>query len=586
MIRYLLLSLVLLAGCAPKAPADLRQTPTNENVFPAESWSDQALAALTLRQKVGQMIFPRVEGDYLSIQSDAHTRLSEWVAEHGVGGVLIASAGPLEMASKLNLLQQMADLPLLVTADMEHGPGQRVTGGTQFPPVMAIGATGDERLAYEMGRITAVEARAVGVHMTYAPVVDVNNNAANPIINTRSYGERPEDVAKMAAAYIRGVQEHGLLATAKHFPGHGDTGTDSHIDLPIIHVDRARADSVELFPFRAAFSADVAGVMSAHIAFPALTGDSTPATLSPQLLSGLLREELGFGGLAITDALNMGGIVRSYGEAEAAVLAVKAGADVLLMPPNIPLVIEAIVSAIESGEISEDRINESVQKLLHAKARLGLHRHRTVELNQIPHLVGSRSHRLVAEEAAERSITLVRDRDELIPSSTDLTILSIVYTDDRDPTAGRTLQRAVEDRSPGATTVLVADDARSSQLDTILKMAEHADLVFFSPFIRVRAWKGDVAVARPVAELVEELARRQPTVVTSFGNPYVLEQFPGVSTYLVAWGQGELAQNAAARAWYGETPINGSLPVSLPPYHPVGAGLLRETSGSEHDSQR
>ncbi|MGH7449429.1 MAG: glycoside hydrolase family 3 protein, partial [Longimicrobiales bacterium] len=329
-----------------------------------------------------------------------------WVRELGIGGVIVTVGPPLEMAVKLNMLQDMAAVPLLVSADMEHGPGQALNAGTilpygldnggatRFPPLMGLGASGEERFAYELGRITALEGRAAGVHVTFSPVVDVNNNPGNPIINTRSYGADPALVSRMAAAHVRGIQDHGMLATAKHFPGHGDTGTDSHVDLPFITVDKARADSVELPPYRAAFDAGVAAVMSAHIAFPAMTGDSVPATLNARLLTGLLRDELGFDGMVFTDALDMGAIVDGWGAGMSGVLALKAGADVLLqmLPDDVPVVIDAVVDAVQRGELTESRIDASVLRILRAKEQLKLHETARVEIERMPEILGTAAH--------------------------------------------------------------------------------------------------------------------------------------------------------------------------------------------------
>jgi len=587
-LPILLLGAVI--ACAPAIAPRSAPRPVT-----ADEWADQQLARLTLRQKVGQLVMPWIGGEYLAVDSDAYDRLRQWVVDYGIGGVIVSIGAPLEVASKLNLLQQMADIPLLVAADMENGPGMRLNGGvvlphgmelgggTEFPPVMALGAVGDERLAYEMGRITALEARAVGVHMIYAPVVDVNNNPANPIINTRSYGEDPASVGRLAAAHIRGLQDHGVLATAKHFPGHGDTGVDSHIELPIITASRERVDSVELPPYRAAIEAGVAAVMGAHIAFPALTGDTVPATLSPRLLHGLLREELGFQGLVVTDALSMGGIVRGYGNAQAAVAALRAGADILLMPPEIPTAIDAVVAAVERGEISVERIDRSVRRLLRAKAQLGLHERRTVDLDRVPEVVASRAHQAVAAEIAARSITAVRDRDGLLPLKPERArrVLSIVYTDDYDPLAGRVFQRALAARLPRVQAVSLDARATPAHLDSLLVVADSADVVLFSPFIRVVASKGDIAIAPHVAEFASRVAARRPTVVTSFGNPYVLAQLPDVGTYVLAWGPQRVLQDAAARALTGEAPITGRLPISLPPSHALGSGLrIGQTAAS------
>lgn len=575
---------LILTACGPTSTVPPRApAPSTTEV---DAWVEETLSGLTLRQKVGQMVVPWIGGEYLSVESDAYDRLRDWVAVQEVGGIIVSIGLPLEVASKLNLLQEMARIPLLVAADIERGPGQRLNGavalpyglkmggGTQFPPIMAFGAANDERLAYELGRITAIEGRAVGIHMAYAPVADVNNNPANPVINTRSYGEDPARVARMVAAQIRGLQENGMLATAKHFPGHGDTGVDSHIDLPVIKVDRARVDTLELVPFRAAIEAGVAAVMSAHIAFPALTGDTVPVTLSPKVLTGLLQEELGFKGLVITDALDMGGIVKKYGNAEAAVLAVEAGTDVLLMPPNVRVAIDAVVAAVEGGRIPESRIDRSVRKLLRAKAELGLHRNRTVDLAQVPHKVGIRSHALVAEEVAERSITLVRDWDRLVPARPGMVkeAVSIVYADDYDPMTGRTLQRELAARYRGLKTFSIDSRTPTATLDSILQVAATADVVFFSPFVRVLAYKGGVAIPEQIAAFVSTLAEQRPVIVTSFGSPYLLSQFPGISTYVLAWASEDVAQVAAARALSGERPITGVLPISVPPDHLVGSG--------------
>ncbi len=546
---------------------------------------ESTLARLDLRHKVAQMVVPWVGGGYLAVGTEEYERLTRWVRDDGVGGVVVSIGPPMEVASKLNMLQREAAVPLIVATDMEHGPGQRlngavvfpygleVGGGTEFPPVMGIGASGDTSLAYAMGRVTAEEARAVGIHMDYGPDADVNNNPDNPIINTRSYGGDPEAVARMVAAHVHGLQDNGMLATAKHFPGHGDTGTDSHLALPIIEADPARVDTVELVPFRAAVRAGVHGVMSAHIAFPALTGDTIPATLSPALLGGLLQDSLGFDGLVVTDALDMGAVVSRYGAERVPVMAVKAGADVLLMPPDVESAIDAVVSAVRSGEIPESRIDRSVRKILRSKAQVGLDTTRTVDLDAVPRRVGTPDHLAVARRAAEASLTVARDRDGLLPVTGAARPLSIVYSDDADPYAGRALQAALSARFPGLTTVRLERDASPEAIDSVRAMADSADAVFVSLFVRVMARKGGVAVPERVAGLVEELARSRRTVVTSFGNPYLLRQMPDVGTYVLAWGPEDVLQQAAARGLTGEAPMTGRLPIDIPPFLRVGDGV-------------
>lgn len=572
------------SACAPAAVSN----PGGE-AAPLTGWSERTLNDLDLRRKVAQLVFPRISGDYLAEGTPQHERLRQWVQELGVGGVIITIGPPLEQAMKLNMLQDMAAVPLLVTADMEHGAGQILRGGTilpygletgaatDFPPLMAFGAAGDERLAWELGRVTALEARAAGVHVNFGPVVDVNNNPANPIINVRSFGSDPALVSRMAVAYIQGAQDHGLLATVKHFPGHGDTHTDSHISLPIITVDRARADSVELPPYRAAFDAGVAGVMSAHISFPALSVDSVPATLNPALLTDLLREDLKFQGITFTDALDMGAIVNGWGVTRAPVLALLAGADVLLQPlPNdVPAVIDAVVAAVQSGELSEARIDQSLRRLLAAKERVGLHRGARVDMEKIPSVLGIPAHTRLADSVAQRAMTLVRDRDSQVPLRTGQRVLSVVYTDEHDPWTGRTFQRELGGFVPGLRTASLNDQSSAAEFAAVRSQLDSVDVVLISPFIRVRHNRGTMAMNETFATWIRETAASKPVVVTSFGSPYVLQQVPELASYLIAWGGSDAAQRAAARALTGRSPITGRLPIAIPPLHQIGEGLQR-----------
>jgi len=580
------LALVLLAACA-SVPRVRAASPLGARLAAADrEWVDGTLARLDLRHKVAQLVVPRVSGAFLAVGSPEESRVRAWVTDLGVGGLIETLGPPMEAAVKLNALQRLSDVPLLITADMEHGPGQLLNGGvvlpyglengggTRFPPAMGLGAANDEQLAWELGRITAIEARAVGVHMNFAPVVDVNNDPANPIINTRSFGADPERVGRLAAAQIRGLQEHGMLATAKHFPGHGDTGTDSHIDLPVITADSARADSVELPPYRDAIAAGVAAVMSAHIAFPALTGDSMPATLNRKLMDTLLRERLGFEGLAVTDALDMGAIVAGWGAEDAPVRALEAGADLLLQvePEDVGRVIDAIVAAVHTGRLIEAGIDRSVRRLLEAKAALGLHRNRFVDLERIPEVVGSPGHLERARIAAERSITLVRDRDVVLPLRGGR-VLCILYRDPLEPFAGRTFLAGLRSRADTVTSVVLDPGSDPRALTAAVEGAAAADVVVFAPFIRVGAYRGGLALPEAVAATINALAAERPTVVVSFGNPYLLDQLPDVGTYVLAWAGWDLMQAAAARAVTGDAPITGRLPIPLPPWNAIGDGI-------------
>jgi beta-N-acetylhexosaminidase len=547
-------------------------------------WVEQTLARLTLRQKVGQLVLPRITVDYMAAESDEYDRLRGWVADLGVGGVVIHAGAPPVLGGKLNLLQRMADVPLLVTADIEPGPLQNAMM-TRFPPVMGIGATGDPRLAYEVGRITALEARAHGVHVTFAPVVDVNNNPDNPIINTRSYGENPQRVGEFAIQHMRGLQEHGLLATAKHFPGHGNTSEDSHIELPILAFGRAAADEVELVPYRALIPAGLGAVMTAHIAFPAITGDTIPATLHPQLTTALLREELGFRGVIFTDALDMGAIVRNYGSGQAALMALRAGADGLLqpLPQDVPVIIDAIVAAVERGEIDERRVDTSVRRLLAVKHLLGLHRNRFIELDRITERVATRSHTAVGKHVAERSITIARDRDRLLPLNVARSprVLSIVYTDEPQQRPGAVLQAELAGRLPLLSAINLDGRATAARLDSISALAADADVVLFSSFVSTRYLKGSVAISPHVAAWLDNVAADRGVVVTSFGSPYVLSQLQRVGTRVLAWGGEDVSQRAAVRALTGEIEVTGRLPIDIPPDHRIGDGVRTERVARE-----
>lgn len=588
----------LLLACSPAATTnqpgvqpDLPQPPPRRGgdlTVEGSDWVDQTLARLTLRQKVGQLVMPRISGNYMPTNNAEYERLREWVVKYGVGGVIITQGPPLEMAAKLNTLQNLADIPLLVTADMEHGPGQILQtgyilpygidngGGTRFPPIMALGAAGDDQLAFDLGRITALEGRAVGVHVTFAPVVDVNNNPNNPIINTRSYGADPALVARMAAAHIRGIQQNGMIATAKHFPGHGDTGTDSHVNLPIITVNKDRAEHVELPPYETAIRNHVGAIMSAHIAFPALTGDTVPATLNRKILTGLLRDELDYDGIIFTDAMDMGALITTYGRFASPVMALQAGADVLLQPfpQDVPAIIDTVVAAVQSGRIPEARINEAVKRVLGAKAGLGLTRSRTVDLARVQDVLGKPEHMQRAQEAADRSITVARDNQKLLPVSGR--VLSVVYADDYDPFTGRAFQNTLRAALPNLRTLMLSADADIADIQRLGALADSADVVLFSPYIRVQAAKADLAIPQGIAEAINALAARKPTIVTAFGNPYVLTQFPNISTYVLAWGQWDVSQRAAARALTGQIPIRGKLPIDIPPYHKIGEGIVVE----------
>ncbi|MBW3569512.1 MAG: hypothetical protein KY467_00260, partial [Gemmatimonadetes bacterium] len=407
-----------------------------------QAWVEQTLAALTLRQRVAQLVFPWISGRSEAANPAEHRRMLEWVTRDQVGGLIVSTGTPTALAAKLNAAQMRAGVPLLIVSDLETGPGMRLNpGGTRIPPAMAFGAAGDTSLARAAGRATGEEARAVGIHLTLGPVLDVNSNPANPIINVRSFGESPQTVARLGSAWVQGAADAGLLTVGKHFPGHGDTHVDSHVGLARVQGDSARLAQVELAPYRAAMRAGMDGVLVGHLAAVGIEGpDAPPASLSPRMI-GMLRGPMDFDGIVFTDALNMGGVTRRYSVTEASILALLAGADALLQPPGHPAVIDGIVAAVESGRIPRARIDQAARRVLTAKAAAGLHRGARVDASAVAAATGTQAHRDVARRVAERSLTLARDRNGAVPLRAGARVLHVTYTDNARGSAGAVLQR-------------------------------------------------------------------------------------------------------------------------------------------------
>ncbi|HEY3114798.1 MAG TPA: glycoside hydrolase family 3 N-terminal domain-containing protein [Gemmatimonadaceae bacterium] len=553
------------------------------------SWTDSVMRSMTLREKAAQIVWPSVFGDYVSGDSPQWRRLTQYVEQEKVGGFTISVGSPIEVAAKLNALQSMSKVPLLFGADLEAGAGFRARGGyfvpnaidlggaIVFPPEMAIGATRDTTLAYEEGRLTALEGRALGIHIAYAPVLDVNNNPDNPVINTRSYGEDPELAARMGVAFIHGLQDHGMIATGKHFPGHGDTGVNSHLALPVVTVSRSRLDTVELVPFRAAVNAGVGAIMSFHGAMPALDSSNVPGTLSPKVLTGLLRGEMGFKGIIISDAMDMRGVLDTYGADEAVKRAIAAGIDVLIQPLDVSKTIDAVLAGISEGRYTEARLDSSVKRVLETKRRLGLAQAKLVDLNALRFLVGDSANSQIARTVAERSITLVRDSARQIPLLADSArVLSITIARRADLPAGNAFNSELRQRLSKLRSEFVATEDASLHFPRLIAAADSADVTIVSSYVG-QSWDATTASApEAFTNFVHTLVQRgRKPIVVAFGNPYLLQQLPWVSTYLVAWGGFPVSQVAAARAMLGASAISGRLPISIPPSSNRGAGEER-----------
>jgi beta-N-acetylhexosaminidase len=572
----------------------------------AEKWVRSTLAAMSVDQKVGQLLVSSFQSNFISTDSRTFDDLSTAVREYHVGGFHVFGATelaptvllnptygtvtlgqPLEAASTLNRLQGISNLPLLNTADFETGAGFRIQGATTFPRAMAFGATGDEKLAYEAGRVTGEEARALGVHVNFAPVVDVNNNPRNPVINTRSFGEDPALVGRLASAYIRGLQSAGVTATLKHFPGHGDTDVDSHIGLPIIKHPRERLDKIELPPFRAGIAAGAGAVMTGHIELPNLDpSPSTPTTLSAPIVGGLLRDELQFHGLVYTDSMGMQGVTATYSPGEAAVRAVKAGNDIVLHSPDDRAAFNGLLEAAKSGEISAARLDASVERILTAKARAGLHRTRTVSLDAIAAAVGTRANNAIADAVSQRSITLIKDEREQVPMRLERDA-QVLYLSVLDYPAGwriaapsRTFIPELRQRWPNVTAIELSDRSTASEIELVRAMAPRFDAIVASVFVRAASASGRMDLAPPLQALLQQFAKmtsssKKPFVTVFFGNPYAAMFLRDVPAMILTYDFYDRAETSAVRALAGEAPIGGKLPIALPGMFEAGAGLTR-----------
>ncbi|MEX2181833.1 MAG: glycoside hydrolase family 3 N-terminal domain-containing protein [Gemmatimonadaceae bacterium] len=562
----------------PYAIRELTPSLTDPLPAGAERWIERTIAAMPLRDQVAQLVMVWVLGDYTSTSDSSFVLAAQRVQRDRVGGLVMSLGSPIEVAEKVNALQRLAPLPLLVSSDVEPGLG-RLEGGvfapgvlaggnaTVLPSNMAIGATRNIEHARAAGRITGEESRAIGIHLAFAPTVDVNNNPLNPVINVRSFGEDPALVAAMGAAFVDGVQSAGVAATVKHFPGHGDTNVDSHLALPVIGVDRARLDAIELVPFRATIAGGAAAVMSAHIALPAVAGDSTPATLAPTILTDLLRDSLGFRGVVVTDAMDMRGIGVGYGMAESAVAAVRAGADILLMPPDVPLAIDAVVAAVERGEIGADRIAASVRRILELKLRTGAIQRPIVPLDSLREIVGRTGNRSRAQAIADDAITLLRDDERQLPLPTSQRTLLLTFSGENDIAAGRAFTAELRSAMLDLRSARITPSTPRARLDSLLT---NGDRLVVATFVRTIEGEGRFAVGEHIARWIDSVATRRPVTVVAFSNPYVLREFPWVTAYVAAFGRGEAIERAAARAVAGRIPFRGVAPISLPGFFVAG----------------
>src|SRR5271157_65564 len=583
-----------------------------------ERWAEKTLHKLSTEEKVGQLFMVWVRAEFLNVKAPEYLRLRDSIAKYHLGGFAMTVRWdppflyrnqPYEAAELLNRLQQDSKLPLFIAADFERGVTMRLHGAAEFPHAMAFGADGKAEDAETFGRITAQESRAIGVHWNFFPDADVNSNPANPIINTRSFGEDPKQVGDLVTAYIKGAHEADMLTTVKHFPGHGDTATDSHLGVASVNGDRAHLDSIELPPFRRAIAAGVDSVMVAHVTVPAL--DSAPnhvATISPAVVTDLLEKELGFKGLIVTDALDMAGLTHLFANdiGRAAVEAFKAGNDLLLIPADFPASYEAMLKAVKSGEIPRQRLDRSVLKILKTKASLGLNESRTVNLSALATVVAKPDNLAFGQQVADAAITLVLDTGRVLPLKSEGTakaalpymtreeirnqVVAVLFSDDVRTESGRAFGREFHARIPSSRVIYVDPRIAAGMSDQVLKAVDEAQTVVAAVYAIPTAGKVDnsVAMADATGTLLQQLLDHAAakTEVVAMGNPYLASDFPKIENYMCTFSNATVSEIAAVKALFGEIPIRGHLPVTIPNVAQRGAGLDRPAQvangGSPH----
>jgi len=577
-----LLLLVAALGAAERHPAAVKPSAA------VRRW----MKGMTLRDEVAQLVFVAFPGAAPHTRSREYLRFLRLIRDVKVGGLILTNtanggrtiqhAEPYALAAFLNRVQRIAKVPLLVGGDFERGASMRVAGTTVFPHAMAFGAAGDPEFSRFEGQVTAREARALGVHWVYYPVADVNINPDNPVLNIRSFGEDPQAVAAQVAAFIEGAHSdphNYVLTTAKHFPGHGDTSVDSHLNLATVPASRERLESVELVPFRAAIAAGTDAVMTAHVAVPALAPPDLPATLSPAILTGLLRGELGFKGLIITDALDMGGIVKGFPAGDAAVRAIEAGADTLLMPADADAAIRAVVAAVENGRIKRRRIEESVVKILAAKEKVGLDRKRFVNVEGLGDVINSPEANEEAQQVAERAVTLVRNEGGVLPLAAPERACFLALAESRDSNEGQTFSQEVRARLAHATVTTLDPSLSRADVDAALARLTPCETYVVAAFASVTAYQGSLGLGGDLPHAMETLtASAKPLVLVALGNPYLLRSFPSVAAYLATFSSVAPSEAAAVKALWGEIDIRGHLPVSIPGLAARGDGMQVKAS--------
>ena len=591
--RFIFLPVLAASVFAQNTPPPAKP-PVARAATPARSQApaivQQWMRTMTLRDRIAQLISMACYGEAPATRSTEYQRFRHWVQDLRIGALIVnnrvvqgqvRNAEPYAVATFLNRMQRISRIPLLVQGDFERGPSMRVANTVRFPYNMAYGAAGDlEATKYE-GAETARQARALGFHWIFAPDADVNNNPNNPIINIRSYGEDPKLVADHVGAYIDGAHsdpKNMVLVSAKHFPGHGDTDVDSHIGLGKVTASRERMDAVEWVPFRAAIEHGVDSIMTAHLAVPAIEPEEIPATLSKNVITGVLQEELGFKGIVITDAMDMKGLSSLFGPGEASVRALEAGVDMLLMPTDPDLAIKAVLAAVKDGRLTRQRIDRSVIKILSAKVRLGLARQRLVNVELLGDAIDNTDAEERAQGVANHAVTLVKDAGGQVPFTDPKQSCAVVLMENRYSQQGRQFITELRQGAQGIKIRILDPTSSSADIADTAVMARDCKAIAVAAFVTVSAYRGNVALPGEFPALIQSLVDTQvPVTLIAFGNPYLLRAFPSVSGYLATYSTTPNSEAAAAKALLGEIPIRGRMPVTIPGYAQIGDGISKET---------
>lgn len=546
---------------------------------------DSLLAKMSLKEKIGQLFFIRVYGDYKSNDSDSYHQLSHHIQDYQIGGLVFFNGTIYSQAVLTTKLQRASKIPLWITQDMEYGAAMRVDGTTRFVPAMGVAATQNPDYAYWIGKVTAQEAKALGVNQILAPVLDVNNNPLNPVINVRSFSGDPNIVSKFGNKFIEGVESENVLPTAKHFPGHGDTDIDSHLSLPVIEYDFARLDSIELVPFRSAINNGLNSVMSAHISFPALSPDtSLPATMDPNVLKRILVDSLNFDGLVVSDGLDMRGISSNFSPGEAVVKALKAGVDLMLLSPDELTALQEIEQAVKSDKISEQRINHSVRKLLTWKKQQGLFKDREVDIDSLSARISTRNNRLIADEISRKSLTLLKNNNDILPirASEYPKVMVVSVSDGKSGYTGSSFVSQLRDYHPDISAHLLDRRTSKEEKQAMIQDARKADLIIIGSFIYVKSGE-KVQLDSEQLSFLKKLTQNKPSVLTAFGNPYLVQDLPNTDVQLLAWAANGGQVKSTVPALFGGSEISGRLPISIPGLYSINHGFYLPKTAVRYD---